>query len=276
MPKIVKAPTAEKTPAQILVKGKITPLPAQPKPPVPAAPVELKLTKEVACPKCYAAHTITMAREIAEHDAFLAQHGIGVKYVLCQSCEKGLPAVVAQPIVVRSWYQRNCPAEFQKPFDTALAKNVPATEEVLRYDYTSGKGLVIVGESRRGKTRAVWLLLQRLDQQKIACEAWVAEQWALECSRRIGESMSLAIDWLKASCAVPVFFMDDLDKLTVTDRVQSELFYLINNRCQDNKPTIITTNCKGDELAVKFERELGNALVGRMRDESLFTAVSFG
>ena len=264
MSRIVKAAT---TPAQIIEDGKIGVLPISPK---RAEPVVISLTKNLTCPICQTVYEITMSSKVAEANAHLEQCGVALKHLVCARCSSRQRAPDENRIVVRSWFERNCPIEFQKPFDPKLCKSLKATDEVMRWNFRDGKGVVLYGETRHGKTRAVWRALQQLDKQGVKIEAWNAEQWAMQCSRLIGESMSAAIDWLNASSEVPVLFIDDIDKMTLTSRVQSELFYLINKRCADNKPMIITTNQVGKGLAAKFEIELGNALVERLRDPSLF------
>lgn len=68
-----------------------------------------------------------------------------------------------------------------------------------------------------------------------------------------------------------LLFIDDIDKVTATERFKVQLFEIINRRLVKNKPTIITSNCQ--------PRELGNlidgAVISRMGDARKWKMVNF-
>jgi len=62
-----------------------------------------------------------------------------------------------------------------------------------------------------------------------------------------------------------------LGKEKMTDRMASVLFALIDQRTQNKRSTIITTNLTGDQLLERFhDKETGNAFVARLKDDNLF------
>jgi len=135
-----------------------------------------------------------------------------------------------------------------------------------------GKGLVIHGTTRKGKTRTAWYLAKRLydespyanrflfltmfDLEVRLVGAWGTHSWDKEMTKMVN---------------IPLLFLDDLGKEKMTDRMASVLFALIDQRTQNKRSTIITTNLTGDQLLERFhDKETGNAFVARLKDDNLF------
>jgi hypothetical protein len=135
-----------------------------------------------------------------------------------------------------------------------------------------GKGLVIHGTTRKGKTRTAWYLAKRLydespyanrflfltmfDLEVRLVSAWGTHSWDKEMTKMVN---------------VPLLYLDDLGKEKMTDRMASVLFALIDQRTQNKRSTIITTNLTGDQLLERFhDKETGNAFVARLKDDNLF------
>lgn len=70
---------------------------------------------------------------------------------------------------------------------------------------------------------------------------------------------------------VNLLFIDDLDKVTATERFKMQLFELINNRMSRNLQTIITTNCSPQEISELID----GALASRFGDESKWQVIQF-
>jgi DNA replication protein DnaC len=61
----------------------------------------------------------------------------------------------------------------------------------------------------------------------------------------------------------------------MTDRMARVLFALIDERTMSQKPTVITTNLTGETLLGRFhDKEVGVALVARLKDKDLFEVIS--
>lgn len=142
--------------------------------------------------------------------------------------------------------------------------------------FPEGKGLLIHGATRKGKTRTAWFIANRLfnanplsfrylflsmfDLEVRLVAAWGKESWDKEM--------------LKMT-SIPLLFLDDLGKEKMTDRMASVLFALIDQRTQKRLPTIITTNLTGDTLLERFhDKEIGAAFVARLKDPDLFNRVA--
>jgi len=139
-----------------------------------------------------------------------------------------------------------------------------------------GKGLLVHGATRRGKTRTAWYIANRLwlanavrnrfiFLSMFELEAKLVASWGRDAWDKTMINMT----------TVPLLFLDDLGKERMTERMASCLFALIDQRTMNKKPTIITTNLTGDTLLERFhDKEIGAAFVSRLKDPDLFERVA--
>jgi len=176
------------------------------------------------------------------------------------SCKEGRRAAQA---VRETWWEKNCPVDF-KDTDFQQLPNRVAADQVLLWN-PGDNGMVLHGKTRRGKTRAIWSLLKR--HPALDIEAWQSEKWGIECSRSIGENMSVGSQFVQRMENCGLLFLDDLDKMTMTERVGRELFLVFDTRCAQQRPTFFTTQFVGETMEKKFPNiEDGRAFVARMRE----------
>jgi len=147
---------------------------------------------------------------------------------------------------------------------------------VAEHYLPSGKGLLIHGSTRKGKTRTAWFIAKRLwDENPTKFKYLFLTMFELEA--RIASSWGNST-WDKTMLQmtnVPLLFLDDLGKEKMTDRMASCLFALIDQRTMHRRPTIITTNLTGDTLLERFhDKETGTAFVARLKDPDLFDRVA--
>lgn len=139
-----------------------------------------------------------------------------------------------------------------------------------------GRGLLIHGTTRKGKTRTAWYIANRLwNENKFKNKYLFLTMFELEAR--------LVASWGKESwdktmlhmTHIPLLFLDDMGKEKMTDRMASCLFALIDQRTMHRRPTIITTNLTGETLLERFhDKETGAAFVARLKDEDLFERVA--
>lgn len=144
------------------------------------------------------------------------------------------------------------------------------------WDHKTGKGLLIHGATRKGKTRSAWYIAKRLwDEDNFKNKYLFLTMFELEAR--------LVASWGKESwdktmlhmTHMPYLFLDDLGKEKMTDRMASCLFALVDQRTMHKRSTIITTNLTGDTLLERFhDKETGAALVARLKDPDLFDRVA--
>lgn len=135
------------------------------------------------------------------------------------------------------------------------------------------KSLIIHGATRKGKTRCMWYVRNRLKGMKrfvrvltmFELEAELVSAWGKDRWDRV----------MRELVECDVLGLDDLGKEKMTDRMASVLFALIDQRTQACRPTIITTNHTGQSLLDRFpDKEIGAAFVARLKDRDLFASVA--
>ena len=147
---------------------------------------------------------------------------------------------------------------------------------VAEHYLPSGKGLLIHGSTRKGKTRTAWFIANRLWNENCYKYKYLFLTM-FELEARIAASWGNS-SWDKTMLHmtnVPLLFLDDLGKEKMTDRMASCLFALIDQRTMHKRPTIITTNLTGETLLERFhDKETGAAFVARLKDSDLFERVA--
>lgn len=143
----------------------------------------------------------------------------------------------------------------------------PAIEQVLSWSPKQNRGLLLHGETGRGKTRLVWLLLEQLIRKGFRPLFFTSDQ----LSRELGESFAKRShdDTLQRIYNRRILCIDDLGKEKPTQRWEEDLFSIIRERTDQARPTIITTNFVGQGLIERFnDPELAKPLVRRLREFS--------
>lgn len=138
-------------------------------------------------------------------------------------------------------------------------------KRVIKWQF-GPRGLVLHGETRKGKSRCAWLLIRRLILEGVSVEAMTSDQFARDCAEAHGTGADVATEWFARLAGRPVLFIDDLGKFKLTERVEAELFGIFDYRCTHLRPTIFTTNAVGDILAKRMTPDRGAPFVARMRE----------
>jgi DNA replication protein DnaC len=165
----------------------------------------------------------------------------------------------------RASWKSLCPPEYRNTISEQLP-NVPKFEEVQKWQY-GPKGLLLVGPTRRGKTRSAWKLLERLhfdEHQKIMAFTPMDLKLAVANAWRDTET---AEDWIDTLRYVDVLFFDDLDTIKFTEAVEETIYDAFEFRPTHQRPVIATVNRTGRELAARMNANgRGAKIVERMRE----------
>ena len=195
-----------------------------------------------------------------EYHAFFAGATERFKPGKCASCTIAQLFVGAAVARHREW-DRECPKLYgltdPKRLDQAkLAK-------VLNWAF-GPQGLLLHGETGTGKTRMAVLLMKQLYLSGKSIKMFFGMDFAHECSKAFGEFTGEA--WIDSFIKKDVLFFDDLGKFPLTERVEAELFGVIEHRLLNMRPIILTTNFVGDSLSGKMTPDRGAPLVRRLRE----------
>jgi DNA replication protein DnaC len=162
-------------------------------------------------------------------------------------------------------WKRLCPPEYRNTISEQLP-NVPKFEEVQKWQY-GPTGLLLVGPTRRGKTRSIWKLLERLhfdEHREIIAFTPMDLKLAVMSA---WQDVETAEDWIFDLHNVDVLFFDDLDTVKFTEAVEETIYDAFEFRPTHEKPVIATVNRTGRELATQMNANgRGAKIVERMRE----------
>jgi DNA replication protein DnaC len=148
----------------------------------------------------------------------------------------------------------------------------PELKDLCHNWVPTGKGLLVHGTTRKGKTRTAWYIADRLFKANPKANRFLfLTMFELEARLVASWGTSTWDKTMHHMVNVPLLFLDDLGKERMTERMASCLFALIDQRTMHQRSTIITTNLTGDTLLERFhDKETGAAFVARLKDSDLF------
>ena len=148
----------------------------------------------------------------------------------------------------------------------------PELKDLCHNWLPTGKGLLVHGTTRKGKTRTAWYIADRLFKANPKANRFLfLTMFELEARLVASWGTSTWDKTMHHMVNVPLLFLDDLGKERMTERMASCLFALVDQRTMHQRSTIITTNLTGDTLLERFhDKETGAAFVARLKDSDLF------
>jgi len=160
-------------------------------------------------------------------------------------------------------FKKICPPLYQESDTSRFPSQY---EQAMKWKYGS-KGLILLGETGKCKTRIAWEVIRKTFE---SVEKKISFRW-FDC---VGFGHELAKHyksedaetWLEDTASVGMLFFDDLGKLKMTERAEVELFGLIERRFAFQLPIIVTTNDTGNTLAARMTDNRGPALIRRLRE----------
>lgn len=162
--------------------------------------------------------------------------------------------------VSRKW-NKLCPPLYRNTDVTLL--NQTLLNRVMAWKY-GPRGLVLSGDTGKGKSRTAYTLLRRLlFKDEIVATAWDTGEWVNECSRRfrIGEGETFVADQIRSK----LLYLDDFGNEASGERGEGELFRLLKRRGEECLPTILTTQKMGEAFQGKFrDADRAIAIVRRL------------
>ena len=163
----------------------------------------------------------------------------------------------------RSW-KYLCPPGYRNTNPAKLPK-LPKFEEVQKWKY-GPMGLLLVGPTRRGKTRSAWKLLERLHFEGRQILALNPTDLKLEIANGWRDA-ERADSWVRRLRHTDVLFLDDLDTVKLTEAVEEAIYDVFEFRPTHEKPVITTVNQNGRQLAARMNANgRGAKIVERMRE----------
>lgn len=136
-----------------------------------------------------------------------------------------------------------------------------------------GDGLYIEGTNGTGKTHLAAAIALQLIAQGIPVICKTASDLLMDIKRSFDDSNVSEAQVLDIYKRVDLLIIDDLGKEQCSDWSMSTLYSILNDRYEDMKPTIVTTNYNTDALAAAltprgFDDTKIVAIISRLREVS--------
>ncbi len=223
-----------------------------------------KITVEVEC--CDCAQTFT--------DTPVDLLGVTISATRCDSCiDKYHAATEANEQQAfqskrNEVFRERCPKSMQWFDRERFPSDLQKHDDIVTAPMID-QGILIHGRTGSGKSRTLWQLAKRLithDQRSVQILEDRAFGRLIE--RSFAGSNNAEHDKLIRqfqNCSV--LMIDDIGKAKMTERVESDLFDIIDHRYADGKPMCFTTQFTGDPLISRFGcKETGEAIVRRIKE----------
>ena len=191
--------------------------------------------------------------------------GCTLRANVCNRCDEARTADEARRVHSRRLeaFVKLCPPAYRATEPARLDQDKLA--QVLAWQY-GPRGLVLFGSTRLGKTRCAWLLLKPLVLAGRRVVALTAGEFARQCADAYGHSAEAGARFFRRMTACDVLFIDDFGKFKVTERVEAELFDIIEFRTGHGLPILLTTNGTKATFAQAFSPDRSGPIFGRLRE----------
>lgn len=157
----------------------------------------------------------------------------------------------------------NTPSAFQ---DTVVSKLAPQMQDALEA-YTPDQSVLLHGVTGTGKTRCAWAMFNKGWLHHYPKYSEFLTMRKLEQKIEQGFANQTHGDVIERLTSCSLLVIDDLGKERLTQRMETDLFSIIDERTSNKRPTIITTNYNGSGLSDRFNNgETGTAIIRRLKD----------
>lgn len=141
------------------------------------------------------------------------------------------------------------------------------------YHKAIGDGLYIEGTNGTGKTHLAAAIALQLIDEGIPVICKTSSDLLMDIKKSFGNSSINEAQVLDVYKKVDLLIIDDLGKEQCSDWSMSTLYSILNDRYEDMKPTIVTTNYNTDQLTAAltpkgFDNTKIVAIISRLRETS--------
>lgn len=141
------------------------------------------------------------------------------------------------------------------------------------YHKAKGDGLYIEGTNGTGKTHLAAAIALQLINEGVPVICKTSSDLLMDIKRTFDDGTRNEAQVLDIYKKVDLLIIDDLGKEQCSDWSMSTLYSILNDRYEDMKPVIVTTNYNADQLAAAltpkgFDNTKIIAIISRLRETS--------
>ncbi len=137
------------------------------------------------------------------------------------------------------------------------------------------KSLYLYGQYGCGKTTFAFALIRKLLEKIKGCGYfWPSYLSARQLDTRLlkaSKREDTDQEEIERLIALDLLFIDDIDKISASERFKLQFFEIIDGRLKNKKPTIITSNCMPTELG----NLLDGAVISRIGNTAKWDMIKF-
>lgn len=143
----------------------------------------------------------------------------------------------------------------------------------FRYHASIGEGLYIEGTNGTGKTHLAAAIALQLIHEGVPVICKTSSDLLTDIKRSFDDDSLNEAQILDVYKQVDLLVIDDLGKEQCSDWSMSVLYSILNDRYEDMKPVIVTTNYNADQLAAAltpkgFDNSKIVAIISRLKETS--------
>lgn len=173
-------------------------------------------------------------------------------------------------------WNRACPLIYRDTNLNDARLRLPIVESVMGWEPRAGKGLGVIGTTGLGKTRCLFMALRKafdLEMSVAAISHTKFSRIAMDAFSGDKEDKGTAREVLRELHRAEVLLLDDLGKPPSTERADSELEELIEERTSQGCAILWSANASGEWLVKRFGIDRGEPLVRRLAEFSDVTTL---
>lgn len=166
----------------------------------------------------------------------------------------------------KAHWARICP-EIYREFDLGQCRQPETSKRIIEWEPVNGRGLLVVGKSRAGKTRAAYAMVERHYLRGSKVVALRGTKWTelAIAKAKGGEDSHESKRIISAAMNADLTFIDDFAKNRWTETTEVAFWDLLEDRGSRRKPLVLTCTETGDAM---MER-MGHAapdIISRLRE----------
>ena len=178
----------------------------------------------------------------------------------CEPCGKMVRAERAERKLAE--WSALCPAAFRQT-DVARLPDQRAHAAAMKHEFKNGRGLMLNGVTGGGKSRTAWLLAAR-DFDAGRTVVSMTPKSALEYGATFADGCDAALAWVNDRTTCDLLVLDDVFKCKFTEAFEGIIFAIVDERTQNLKPMLVTTNDSSGSLKGRLTDDRGEPLLRRL------------